>query len=79
MDDLAGRANVSSSTVRDFEAHRRQPHKNRLAQIRQALEVEGIIFMFGQDGMATGIGGKALVSQASAPKVEKKVNVRAKA
>jgi transcriptional regulator with XRE-family HTH domain len=44
MDELARRANCSNSTIRDFEAHRRMPHKNRLAAIRQALEVAGIGF-----------------------------------
>jgi|GEM_PF-3977696 len=44
MDDLAERANCSNSTVRDFEAVRREPHRNRLATIRQALEVAGIVF-----------------------------------
>src|SRR6476620_9381997 len=44
MDDLAARANCSNSTVRDFEAARREPHRNRLATIRQALEMAGIVF-----------------------------------
>ena len=73
MEDLATRANVSPSTVRDFEAGRRNPHRNRLAQIRQALESEGIGLIFDHEGVATGITGKAPVSQADAPKVEKLV------
>ena len=76
MEDLATRANVSPSTVRDFEAGRRSPHRNRLAQIRQALEIEGIGLIFDPEGVATGITGitgKAPVSQADAPKMEKVV------
>jgi hypothetical protein len=44
MDELAAAANCSNSTVRDFEHHRRQPHRNRLAAIQQALEKEGVVF-----------------------------------
>lgn len=57
MDDLAKLANCSNSTIRDFEAARRVPHKNRLGPIRQALEIAGIVFT-GDDGAATmGIAG----------------------
>jgi len=57
MDDLAMRANCSNSTVRDFEAGRREPHKNRLSGIRQALEAAGIVFTGESPGMV-GIAGK---------------------
>jgi transcriptional regulator with XRE-family HTH domain len=63
MDDLAGRANCSNSTVRDFEAGRREPHRNRLATIRQALELAGIVFS--EAGGKVGIAGPV---QEPAPK-----------
>jgi transcriptional regulator with XRE-family HTH domain len=57
MDDLAGRANCSNSTVRDFEAGRREPHRNRLATIRQALEVAGIVFSAADSGATASVAG----------------------
>lgn len=44
--DLAARADVSASTIRDFEAGRRIPIVNNLRAIRQALEAAGIEFLF---------------------------------
>lgn len=58
MDDLAGKANVSNSTIRDFEAGRREPHRNRLAVMRQALEAAGIIFTGKPSDDTAGIAGK---------------------
>jgi transcriptional regulator with XRE-family HTH domain len=58
MDDLARRASVSNSTIRDFEAGRRMPIANNLTAIRRALEAEGIEFLFAADGSPTGIAGK---------------------
>ena len=46
QDDLAKRANVSLSTVRDFEAGRRTPIKNNLEAMRLAFELAGIAFVF---------------------------------
>jgi transcriptional regulator with XRE-family HTH domain len=57
MDDLAARANCSNSTIRDFEAHRREPHRNRLATIRQALEVAGIVFSISASGDTASVSG----------------------
>jgi DNA-binding transcriptional regulator YiaG len=52
QEQLAAKASVSISTVRDFEAGRRVPITNNLAAMRAALETEGIAFV---DGAAPGI------------------------
>jgi transcriptional regulator with XRE-family HTH domain len=71
MDELAARANCSNSTIRDFEAVRREPHRNRLATIRQALEQAGIVFTGEGSGML-GIAGKPRGDESRAVIVEKK-------
>jgi ribosome-binding protein aMBF1 (putative translation factor) len=43
--DLATRAKVSLSTVRDFEKRRRKPISNNLNAMRHALEAAGIEFI----------------------------------
>lgn len=53
QDDLAAKANVSLSTVRDFEKGRRVPIGNNLAAMKAALESAGIAFV--DDGSALGI------------------------
>jgi ribosome-binding protein aMBF1 (putative translation factor) len=53
--DLANRANVGLSTVRDFEAGRRQPIANNLVAMTLALERAGIHLVFGPKGDAAGI------------------------
>jgi ribosome-binding protein aMBF1 (putative translation factor) len=45
QDDLASAANVSLSTVRDFEKGRRVPIANNLAAMKAALEAKGIEFV----------------------------------
>jgi ribosome-binding protein aMBF1 (putative translation factor) len=60
MDELAAKANVGSSTIRDFEAGRRVPHRNRLATIRQALEVAGMV-LTGEGSERPGIAGPRVV------------------
>ena len=53
--DLAERANVSLSTIRDFEKGRRTPIGNNLDAIKRALENAGLAMVFGDQGHPTGI------------------------
>jgi len=53
QDQLAKAANVGVSTVRDFEAGRRDPTRNNLAAMKVALEGGGIAFS--EDGQTLGI------------------------
>lgn len=55
QEDLAGKAQVSMSTVRDFEKGRRTPIANNLTAMQSALERAGILLVFGDDGSAKGI------------------------
>jgi ribosome-binding protein aMBF1 (putative translation factor) len=49
--DLAKRAKVGLSTVKDFENHSRTPIANNLAAMQSALETGGIRMTFGpKDG-----------------------------
>ena len=52
QDALAKAASVGVSTVRDFEAGRREPTRNNLTAMRAALEAAGIAFV---DGPSSGI------------------------
>jgi ribosome-binding protein aMBF1 (putative translation factor) len=57
--ELADRAHVGISTVRDFEAGRRQPIENNITAMRRAIEDAGIGLVFRADGSAEGIAAKA--------------------
>jgi len=45
QEELAAKASVSLSTVRDFEKGRRDPIPNNLAAMKAALESAGIAFV----------------------------------
>ena len=49
QDELAKRANVSLSRVRNFQKGRRTPVRTNLLAIRHALEQSGIKFQFDGD------------------------------
>jgi transcriptional regulator with XRE-family HTH domain len=53
--ELARRAGVGLSTVRDFEKGERTPIPNNLAAIRRVIEEAGLRLMFREDGGAIGI------------------------
>jgi len=53
--ELADRAKISLSTVRDFETGRRVPIRNNLDAMQQALEAAGVCLMFNSEGRPTGI------------------------
>jgi ribosome-binding protein aMBF1 (putative translation factor) len=49
---LADKAQVSSSTILDFESGRRVPHPNNLREIRRVLEEAGVQFAADGSGLA---------------------------
>ena len=53
--ELGKRANVSLSTVHDFERGQRSPTPNNLASMKRAMEAEGIRFLFDEHGTPAGI------------------------
>jgi DNA-binding transcriptional regulator YiaG len=59
--DLADRANVGLSTVRDFEKGKRRPIKNNLLAILKAFELVGILPVNDEGGKAIGIAAWAAI------------------
>ena len=55
QEDLAKRANVSLSTVRDFEKGRRVPIRNNLEAMQRALEAAGVALVHGDAGEPLGV------------------------
>lgn len=55
QEELAEKAGISLSTVRDFEAKRRTPHASNLAKLASAFAAAGVEFI--NDGDAPGIRG----------------------
>jgi ribosome-binding protein aMBF1 (putative translation factor) len=55
QDDLAKRARVSLSTVRDFEKARHMPIAATLEAMRRAIEGAGVHLTFAADGSPEGI------------------------
>jgi transcriptional regulator with XRE-family HTH domain len=53
--DLARRANVSLSTVRDFEKGRRWPIANNMAALERVFGEAGIEFLFEPNGSPAGM------------------------
>lgn len=53
--DLAKRASVGLSTVKDFENGNRTPISNNLQAIQRAIETAGIALVFGPQGEALGV------------------------
>jgi transcriptional regulator with XRE-family HTH domain len=58
QDDLAKRANVSLSTVRDFEKKRRTPIGNNLMALAAALKHAGVSPTFDEFGKPQGISSR---------------------
>jgi len=55
QEDLAEAANVSLSTVRDFEKGRRQPIANNMMMMKQAFEAQSLHFTYAFDGTPLGV------------------------
>jgi len=55
QDELAKRARVGLSTLKDFESGKRAPMRNNLEAIRHTIEVAGLQLAFREDGTPLGI------------------------
>ena len=53
--ELAKRANVSLSTVYEFEKGQRTPTANNLGAMRRVIEAAGLQLVFSKDGTSAGI------------------------
>jgi ribosome-binding protein aMBF1 (putative translation factor) len=72
QDDLARGANVSLSTVRDFEKRRRVPISNNLDAMRRALEGAGVRLVFDHSDNPVGV---AVLSPAQAGQAESELRL----
>jgi DNA-binding XRE family transcriptional regulator len=54
QNDLAEAAEVSRSTIRDFEGHRHDIHRATSAQLRRAFEANAVVFVE-IDGVGPGV------------------------
>jgi DNA-binding transcriptional regulator YiaG len=55
QEELAKAATVGVSTVRDFEAGRREPTRNNLAAMKAALEKGGVAFVDTSKGLGISV------------------------
>jgi predicted transcriptional regulator len=60
--DLADKAPVALSTVKDFESGRRRPIRNNLAAMVKAFTEAGIVFLPASAGRLAGIRGPGIES-----------------
>ena len=58
QEQLAERANVSLSTVRDFEKGRRTPISNNLSALVAALKHGGVVPTFTEEGEPQGVAAR---------------------
>ena len=63
QEDLAKRANVSLSTVRDFEKGRRTPIGNNLSALAAALKHAGVTPTYDEQGRPNGVCSRYVVDQ----------------
>ncbi len=55
QDELAKRAKIGLSTLKDFESGKRAPMRNNLEAIQHAIEAAGLRLAFRKDGTPLGI------------------------
>lgn len=55
QDELAKRAKVGLSTLKDFESGKRAPMRNNLEAIQHTIETAGLRLAFRKDGTPLGI------------------------
>ena len=62
QDELAQRAGVAKQTLADFERGARSPYSRTLADIREALETAGVVFI-DEDGGGAGVRLRKVVAR----------------